>query len=71
MVETMVCDCWEERQPGGFESISSWIDTAEEKYAKSSQTTLKSEITGLDNKRLILEITSTGESYLWTLIVLK
>lgn len=71
MIETLVCTCWEDRQPGGFESISEWIDTTQEKYAESSKTTIKSEISGLDNKRLILEITSTGESYLWTLIVLK
>ncbi|WP_179370879.1 hypothetical protein [Nitrosopumilus ureiphilus] len=71
MVEILVCDCWEVLQPGGFESIKSWLDAAEEKYTESSQTTLKSEISGLDNKRLILEITSTGESYLWTLIILK
>lgn len=71
MVETLVCDCWEQRQPGGFNTVKSWIDAASEKYEKSSQTTMKSEITGLDNKRLILEITSSGESYLWTLLVLK
>ncbi len=71
MIETLVCDCWKMRQPGGFDSVKSWIDTASEKYDQSSQTTLKSEISGLDNKRLILEITSNGESYLWTLLVLK
>lgn len=71
MIETLVCNCWEERQPGGFESVVEWIDVTQEKYAESSKTTIKSEISGLDNKRMILEITSTGESYLWTLIVLK
>lgn len=71
MIETLVCNCWEDRQPGGFESVLEWIDATQEKYAESSKTTIKSEISGLDNKRLILEITSTGESYLWTLIVLK
>ncbi len=71
MIETLVCDCWEEKQPGGFESVRTWLNTAEVKYVESSQTTLKSKITGLDNNSLILEITSTDESYLWTLIVLK
>jgi len=71
MIETLVCDCWEKQKPGGFESVNAWIDAAEEKYAESSKTTLKSEISGLDNKKLILEITSTSESYLWTLIILK
>lgn len=71
MIEILVCNCWEEHQPGGFESVVEWVDVTQEKYAESSKTTIKSEINGLDNKRLILEITSTGESYLWTLIVLK
>jgi len=71
MIETLVCDCWEDQQPGGFESVRAWLNTAEEKYTESSQTTLKSKITGLEHKKLILEITSTDEFYLWTLIVLK
>lgn len=71
MIEILVCDCWEEQQPGGFESVSAWLNAAKEKYIESSKTTLKSNIVGLDNKKLILEITSKDESYLWTLIVLK
>ena len=72
MIESLVCDCWNEKQPGGFESIESWIDAAETKYMESSQTTpLKSTVDGLGDETLILEITSKNESYLWTLIVLK
>lgn len=71
MIETLVCDCWEDKQPGGFESVRAWLNTAEEKYVESSQTTLKSKINGLDDEKLILEITSIDESYLWTLIILK
>lgn len=71
-IESLVCDCWNEKQPGGFESIESWIDAAETKYVESSQTTpLKSTVDGLGDETLILEITSKNESYLWTLIVLK
>ena len=71
MIENLVCDCWDEQKPGGFESVSSWLDAAEAKYLESSQNTLKSKMSGLAQKQLILEITSTDESYLWTLIVLK
>jgi hypothetical protein len=72
MIETLVCNCWNEKQPGGFESVNVWIDTAKIKYTESSQTIpLKSTITGLGNETLILEITSKNDSYLWTLIVLK
>ncbi len=71
MIETLVCDCWEDEKPGGFESVRIWLDTAAEKYTESTQRTLTSKIEGLENMKLILEITSTDESYLWTLIVLK
>jgi hypothetical protein len=72
MIETLVCDCWNEKQPGDFESVNSWLNAAKMKYAESSQTIpLKSTITGLGNETLILEITSKNDSYLWTLIILK
>ena len=72
MIETLVCDCWNDKQPGGFESVNAWIDAAKIKYAESSQTIpLKSTITGLSDETLILEINYKNDSYLWTLIVLK
>jgi hypothetical protein len=71
MIETLVCDCWEDKRPGGFESVRIWLNTAAEKYTESSQKTLTSKIDGLENMKLILEITNTNENYLWTLIVLK
>jgi hypothetical protein len=71
MIETLVCTCWNDEQPGDFESISTWLNTAKIKYAESSTTTLKSKIDGLDGMNLILEITSKDDSYLWTLIILK
>ena len=71
MIETLVCDCWEEKQPGGFESVGAWIDAAKVKYTESSHTTLKSKIDGLAGMNLILEITSKDGTYLWTLIILK
>ncbi|MEK0320904.1 MAG: hypothetical protein QQN61_07420, partial [Nitrosopumilus sp.] len=45
MIEILVCDCWEDRQPGGFESVRTWLDTAAEKYSESTQSTLTSKIT--------------------------
>ena len=71
MVETLVCECWNEKQPGGFESVGAWLYAANTKFSESSETYMKSTIDGLGSETLILEIKSTNESYLWTLIVLK
>ena len=72
MIETLVCDCWDEKQPGDFESVNAWLEAAKIKFAESSQIIpLKSTITGLGDETLILEIKSTSDSYSWTLIILK
>ena len=71
MIDTLVCDCWTEQQPGGFESVSEWLDAAQNEYEKSDKTTLKSKIDGLAQKQLVLELTTTEKSHFWTLIVIK
>lgn len=72
MIDVLVCDCWEEQQPGGFESVAYWLGTAEERYLESGKPTLTSKIDGLDGKQVILEITSVAEeSYIWSLVVAK
>jgi len=71
MVKTLVCDCWTEKQPGGFKSVPAWINATEQKYHDSPHSTLTSKIDGLAQKQLILEITPSGDSYLWTLIIVS
>ena len=71
MIEVLVCDCWDQLQPGDFESSDDWIDATVNRYSDSDKTTIESKINGLDHKQLILEITSTENSYLWTLIIVK
>ena len=71
LIDTLVCDCWEEKQPGGFASVGDWLNAAQMKYTESSKTTLTSKIHGLGDESLMLEITSKDDSYLWTLVILK
>ena len=69
MVESLVCDCWEEKKPGGFESVSDWIDAAHSHHLEAKRITSTSEINGLAQKDLLLEITTNTEGYLWKFIV--
>lgn len=71
MIQTLVCDCWEHQKPGGFESIKSWINAAQSYHENSGKTTTTSNISGLADMHLTLEITKTDNSYLWTLIIIK
>lgn len=69
MIESLVCDCWQDKKPGNFESISQWIDAAKSHHLEAKRTTSYSEISGLANKQLFLEITTNSEGYLWKLII--
>ena len=69
MIESIVCKCWEEEKPGGLESVSAWIDAANTHHLEAKRTTSKSEISGLAQKDLLLEITTNTEGYLWKFII--
>ena len=69
LVESLVCTCWEEEKPGGFDSVSAWIDAANAHHLEAKKTTSKSEISGLAKKGLLLEITTNTEGYLWKFII--
>lgn len=69
MVKSLVCDCWEDQKPGDFGTVSEWIDAAKSHHLMAKQTTSSSEINGLGDKQLFLEITTNSEGYLWKLIL--
>ena len=69
MIESLVCDCWDEKKPGGFESVSDWIDAAHAHHLEAKRITSKSEINGIAQKDLLLEITTNTEGYLWKFII--
>ena len=69
VTETLVCMCWAERAPGGFATVSDWIDSAYEHHRNGSSTTSKSEISGLAGKHLLLEITKNQEGHLWKFVI--
>ncbi len=71
MIELLVCDCWEEKKPGEFESVSAWIDAANNHHLEAKRITSKSEVSGLAQKNLLLEITTNTEGYLWKFIISK
>lgn len=71
MIQTLVCNCWEEQKPGGLESVPAWIEASYEHHLEAKKTTSKSEITGLAQKEIVLEITTNTEGYLWKLLIDK
>ncbi|RNJ78962.1 MAG: hypothetical protein D9C04_06300 [Nitrosopumilus sp. B06] len=72
MIDALVCECWQDVRPGGFASVQEWMAEAQEQFSGSTQSVpLKSRISGLDQKDLVLEISQTDGLYLWVLVVAK
>ncbi len=73
MIETLVCDCWEEEKTDDddVESISAWVDLVHKFYYDSDERGIKSQIDDLENSEITLEITPKDNSVLQTLIILK
>ena len=72
MIETLVCDCWEEEKADDdVESISAWVDLVHKFYYDSSERGVKSQIDDLGTSEITLEITPKDNSVLQTLIIMK
>ena len=71
MIETLVCDCWDEEESKDYESISAWLEAAQTFYSDSNGRNIKSKIDNLGDSEIFLEITSKENSVLQTLIILK
>jgi hypothetical protein len=72
MIETLVCDCWEEeKSDDDLESISAWVDAVYNFYNDSGQRSVKSQVDDLRTSVITLEVTSKENSILQTLIILK
>jgi len=72
MIETLVCDCWEEeKSDDDLESISAWLDAVHSFYNDSGQRSVKSQVDDLGTSVITLEVTSTENSILHTLIIQK
>jgi len=71
MIETLVCDCWEEEKSKDYPTISAWIEGVQTFYIDSDKRNIKSKIDDLAGYEILLEITSKDDSVLQTLIILK
>jgi len=71
MIDTLVCDCWDEEKSVDYESSTAWIEAVRTFYYDSEQRSIKSKIDNLADHEIFLEITPMENTVLQTLIILK
>lgn len=72
VIDITVCECWESKAPGGFLSVSLWVDGLNE-FQRGADTgiTTKSSVISLDGKKIQMELGLVDEGKLWKLFVAK
>lgn len=71
MIETLVCDCWEEEKTEDYPTVSAWLEGVQTFYIDSDKRDIKSKIDNLADHEILLEITTKDNSILQTLVILK
>jgi len=71
MIESLVCDCWEDEKSEDYKTIIEWVERVQTFYVDSGNRNIKSKIDNLAGYEIFLEITSKDDSVLQTLIILK
>jgi len=68
VVDDLVCNCWEDFEPSGIETVSEWINQQRKFHEDGKRPTSASDLDLLD-KNLQMELSTNTEGYLWKLLI--
>lgn len=68
-IQNLVCDCWDQEQPDGFQSIEQWVDGLRQFHLQDTKPHSKSKEIPLRGKVLQLELTTNKDGYLWQFFI--
>jgi hypothetical protein len=70
VTENLVCNCWEEIKPGGYETVASLIDGLRQFHTGDVKPHSQSNQITIEGKSLQIELTTNTEGYLWELLII-
>jgi len=68
VIETLVCNCWEDVKPSEIETVSDWVDRQKDFHTSDVKPTSKSNLS-IMGMSLQMELTTNTEGYLWKLLI--
>lgn len=69
MTKELVCDCWEEVKPSGYDTIGDWVDALRDFHTSGDKPHSASKPLALASKHLQIELTTNKDGYLWELLI--
>jgi len=71
VTENLVCNCWEEKKPGGFETVYSLIDGLRQFHTSDVKPHSQSNQISIEGKSMQIELTTNTQGYLWELLITR
>lgn len=71
VTENIVCNCWEEKKPGGFETVDSLVDGLRQFHTSDVKPHSQSSPIDIEGKSMQIELTTNTQGYLWELLITR
>jgi len=71
VTKNLVCNCWEEKKPGGFETVDSLIDGLRQFHISDVKPHSQSNPINIEGKSMQIELTTNPQGYLWELLITR
>ena len=71
VIDELVCTCWEEVKPGGYDTVGNWINALRDFHTSGDKPHSTSKALPLASKHLQIELTTNKDGYLWELLIAR
>jgi len=71
VTKELVCNCWEDVKPDGYETIEGWIDALRDFHTSGSKPHSESKTILLASKHMQIQLTTTKEGFVWEMLIAR
>ena len=71
VTKELVCDCWEDVKPDGYETVENWVDALRDFHTSGSKPHSESKSILLASKHMQIQLTTTKEGYVWEMLIAR
>jgi len=71
VTKDLVCDCWQDIRPDGYETVENWVDALHDFHISGSKPHSESNSILLASKHMQIQLTTTKEGYVWEMLIAR
>jgi len=71
VTKELVCDCWNNEKPGGYDTIGDWVDALRDFHNTGNKPQSQSKSLALASKHMLIRLATSNEGYVWQMLIAK